>query len=678
MAGGEVFSAFVRFFVKDEVSKEAKNVEQAAEKAADGMDEAADAAGNRLAGSLGKAKTAASTAAKGLAGIGAAVTAGVAGMFALVSSTEEVRENMAKLDNAFEASGNSVEAGRKAYSDFYGLVGDSDQATEAAQNLARLTNNQEELNQWTNISAGAFAAFGDALPVENLTETADETAATGVVVGSMADALNWSTASAEQWSNAMSGNKAAQDAWNTAIEGGATKEDAFNAALAACTDEQERATLITAALNGVYGEQGEKYLENNKALIESRQAQADWNNAMGGAAAALLPATTALQQMGAELLNKALPYLEQFSAWFASKMPQIKQFATDTANALIGAWEAAQPVIQPILSVLAAAFQWFIDHLPQITAVAAPVIAALMGFNAVTAVIGPVTTAFNFVKNAISGAKIAFGLLKAAFIANPFGMIITIVTTLIGIFIHLWNTNEDFRNAVINIWNAIKNAVTNAVNSLKNGLTNAFNTIKSVASSVWNGIKSVISSVVNAIYSSTVARFQAVFSVASSIFNSIRNAISNAINGARDAVSSAIGAIKGMFNFSWRLPDIQLPHFNVQGGSFPYGLGGKGTFPQISIDWYAKAMNSPMLLTNPTIFGMANGQLLGGGEAGAEVVSGADTLMRMIRAAVADAGGNGGGYVANINVTTGETSEDKLAKLIARENKRAAYALGAL
>lgn len=678
MAGGEVFSAFVRFFVKDEVSKEAKNVEQAAEKAADGMDEAADAAGNRLAGSLGKAKTAASTAAKGLAGIGAAVTAGVAGMFALVSSTEEVRENMAKLDTAFEASGNTVEQGRKAYSDFYGLVGDSDQATEAAQNLARLTNNQEELNQWTNISAGAFAAFGDALPIENLVEGAQEAAKSGVAVSGLSDALLWCTKSNEEMAATMSGNKAAQDAFNTAIEGGADKEQAFNAALAACSTEQERSALITATLNGLYSETGEEYLKNNKALIDSRKAQADWNNAMGGAANALLPATTALHQMGAELLNKALPYLEQFSAWFASKMPQIKQFATDTANALIGAWEAAQPVIQPILSVLAAAFQWFIDHLPQITAVAAPVIAALMGFNAVTAVIGPVTTAFNFVKNAISGAKIAFGLLKAAFMANPFGMIITIITTLIGIFIHLWNTNEGFRTAVINIWNAIKNAVTNAVNSLKNGLTNAFNTIKSVASSVWNGIKSVISSVVNAIYSSTVARFQAVFSVASSIFNSIRSAISNAINGARDAVGSAIGAIKGMFNFSWRLPDIQLPHFNVQGGSFPYGLGGKGTFPQISIDWYAKAMNSPMLLTNPTIFGMANGQLLGGGEAGPEVVSGADTLMRMIRAAVADAGGNGGGYVANINVTTGETSEDKLAKLIARENKRAAYALGAL
>ena len=45
-------------------------------------------------------------------------------------------------------------------------------------------------------------------------------------------------------------------------------------------------------------------------------------------------------------------------------------------------------------------------------------------------------------------------------------------------------------------------------------------------------------------------------------------------------------------------------------------------------------MNKPMLLDSPTIFGMQGNKLLGAGEAGAEVVAGADKLMSMIRSAV--------------------------------------------
>lgn len=740
---GEIYSAFVRYFVKDEVSGEVKKVESAADKATQSMDKAADSAGGKLSGGFSKAKSAAATAAKGFAAIGGAVVAGVTGMFKLVSATEETRENLAKLDTAWEASGNSVEQGRKSYEDFYGLVGDSDQAAEASQNIARLTTNQEELNQWTNISAGAFAAFGDALPVENLTETAQESAKTGKVVGSLADALNWSTASSETFSSAMSGHKDAQAAFNSAIEEGATKEDAFNAALEACSDEQERSSLITATLNGLYGETGQKYLENNKALIDSRKAQAEWNNAMAGAAKAVMPATTAIQQMGADLLTKAMPYLQQFADWIASNIPAVQQFVTETADKIVQAWTNAQPVLQPVFDVIKGVFQWFIDNLPIIAPVVAAVVSAIMGFNVVSGIVGTVVGVFVKLKSVIEFAKLAFDLLKLAFMANPFGLIIGIITVLIGIFINLWNTNEEFRNAVINIWNSIKEAATNVFNGIKdflsttwqnikttcetvwnaiknfftnyytnlfilistvwnaiknaistvvngirdtvsnvfnavrNTVSNIFNGIRNTASSIWNGIKNTISNAVNGIRNSISNAFYGAYNTASSVFNSIRNAISNAIIGARNIVSNAVESIKGMFNFSWSLPHINIPHFSISGGEPPFGFGGKGSFPSISVEWYAKAMDNAMLLDRATIFGASGGQLLGGGEAGTEVVSGAETLMRMIRNAVADVAG-GVGYVANINVTTGETSEDRLARMIARENRRLAYDFGAL
>ena len=69
----------------------------------------------------------------------------------------------------------------------------------------------------------------------------------------------------------------------------------------------------------------------------------------------------------------------------------------------------------------------------------------------------------------------------------------------------------------------------------------------------------------------------------------------------------------------------------------------KGKIPSLGIKWYAQAMNNPMILDAPTIFGMSNGQMLGAGEAGAEVVSGRDTLMRMI----IDASNNGSDDIVN-------------------------------
>lgn len=116
----------------------------------------------------------------------------------------------------------------------------------------------------------------------------------------------------------------------------------------------------------------------------------------------------------------------------------------------------------------------------------------------------------------------------------------------------------------------------------------------------------------------------------SGTFESIRRTISDKMEGARRAVSKAIDKIRGLFNFSWSWPSIKLPHFRLSGGKFPYGLFGEGTLPKIDIDWYAKAMRNGMIMNSPTIFGYANGKLLGGGESGSETIVGTNSLMSMI------------------------------------------------
>lgn len=117
-------------------------------------------------------------------------------------------------------------------------------------------------------------------------------------------------------------------------------------------------------------------------------------------------------------------------------------------------------------------------------------------------------------------------------------------------------------------------------------------------------------------------------------FNAIKETVTEKINAAKDAVKNAIDRIKGFFSgLRLELPKIKLPHFKLT-GSFSL-MPPK--VPSLSVDWYSKAMSGGMILNNPTIFGMMNGRLLGAGEAGSEVVVGANSLHNMIQSAVSGA-----------------------------------------
>jgi hypothetical protein len=204
----------------------------------------------------------------------------------------------------------------------------------------------------------------------------------------------------------------------------------------------------------------------------------------------------------------------------------------------------------------------------------------------------------------------------------------------------VWTAVKDFltpileaiKNAVNTAWNAIQTTIKTVMDKIKSVITTVWNAIKSVISTVSDTIKSVVTTAWNAIKSAIEKPLNAAKSIVSNIFNGIKTTISNVINSAKSIVQTGLNAIKGFFDkLKIKFPNIKLPHFSIKG---EFSLDPPSV-PKLAIDWYAKAMNAPMLLTKPTIFGMnPNGNLMGGGEAGSEVVSGASTLMNMIQSAV--------------------------------------------
>lgn len=154
---------------------------------------------------------------------------------------------------------------------------------------------------------------------------------------------------------------------------------------------------------------------------------------------------------------------------------------------------------------------------------------------------------------------------------------------------------ETIKNNAIEKWETIKSTVTGAWDNLTTKVTEAKEKILQTFNDVWDGIKYI--------WDSLGAMFQEGF-------------------------------------------DIKLPHISVSGGKAPYGIGGQGSLPKFDVEWYANGG----ILTNPTIFGMQNGRLLGGGESGAEAVLPLSRLEEMITSGMTAALGSGGDTVINVSI----------------------------
>lgn len=232
---------------------------------------------------------------KGFAKLGAGVAGLVAGFLATAEGTRELRTNMGRVDTAFSEAGFSAKQAEKTYEQFYGILGDDGQTTEAINHLAKLAQSEEDLTKWANIASGVMGTFGDSLPIESLTEAANETAKTGEVAGSLADALNWAGVS----------------------------QDKFQKSLDKCNTEQERNELITRTLNGLYGEAGKTYQETNKDVIAQNKAQADLNKTMAELGKQAEPIMTQVKLMGAQIAKSLLPVVEKLIPAIKNNLPQI-------------------------------------------------------------------------------------------------------------------------------------------------------------------------------------------------------------------------------------------------------------------------------------------------------------------------------------------------------------------
>lgn len=320
--------------VLENVSDGSKDVKNASDGAGKGLDDVADSSEKLSVKASGLVGKLADVAKKGLVAITTAATGVVTGFLGTAEATREYREDINKLQTAYQSAGLTAKQAKKTYKDFFSVLGEEDRSVEAVSHLAKLTDSQKDLKKWSNICAGVWGTFGDSLPIEGLTEAANETAKVGQITGPLADAINWCTTDTKKWNEALAGNQKALAAFQKASKGGASAEDSFNAALSACNSEKERSTLITNALNVQYDDAAKKYKQLNGDVMDAQKAQSDLTDAMAAVGAVAEPVMTGVKKVGAQLLTSLVPGVEKLGKGITGIMSGDKDGGKKAGSAL--------------------------------------------------------------------------------------------------------------------------------------------------------------------------------------------------------------------------------------------------------------------------------------------------------------------------------------------------------
>lgn len=484
--------------------------------------------------------------------------------------------------------------------------------------LTKLTNNMQTAATGSGSAAEAFAALGVSATDSNGNLRSAESVFYDVIdaLGQVSneterDALSMDLfGKSAQELNPMieAGGDAIAEFAQEAHDVGYVLDDETLGALGSVDDGFQRMqTTLEATRNNLVADLAPALSEAGTQLLEFIQGM-DWD---------------AIGQSVGQVVSTVSAYVPQILAFAGQIVSYVQANVIPTVQRI---WATVSPVVSQIVAFISA-------NMPAIQAIIETVMSAI---GAVVQAVWP--TIQTTISAALSVIQGVINVVMAAINGN-------------------WSA----------VWSGIGALVGSVVNGIYSVVSSVFDSVLSVASSVWSSIETAISNPIEtaeSVVSSATSAIQSFIDGLSgsgiiSTFNLIRTSISNAINTAKNTVRNAVNSIKNAFNFSWSLPPLKLPHISVTGGEAPFGLGGKGSLPHFSISWYAKALDQPYVLDGATIFGAMNGQLLGGGESGKEVILGLDKLKEYA-----------GSTVVNINMTINAApgqSEQAIAQAVSRQ-----------
>lgn len=447
----------------------------------------------------------------------------------VIDETSEYRRIMASLDTSSAQAGYTADETSEAYRRLYGALGDEQSAATALANLQALNLNQDELMGMLDLVTGAWATYGDSIPIDSLSEAINETIRTGTVTGTFADVLNWGAREGETFGVMLKDNTEANQEWNDAVNDAVTAEDFFNLALQDAGSQTERANLLMQAM----ADQGlaataDAWHQNNQDIVAANDAQLTFT------------------ENAAQLAGRVAPAVNAVKAGF-----------NDLFAAALQATEGID--FQAVADGITAAFNFLIENKDVIVsdlAIIGAGIAALKLAKFATdigSIISGATT-LTSVFPALGGA--------VTLLTGPFGLVIAAVAGVILII----NTFGDQIQAVLQSVDDFLQGVfaTDWTTVFGPVLGEVLNGFMANVKSIWDSIKSVFDGVIDFIRGVFTGDWERAWTgvkeIFGGIFGGLVSLVKAPINGIISLINAALGGIDTMINAANSIPGVNIPN----------------------------------------------------------------------------------------------------------------------
>ena len=473
----------------------------------------------------------------------------------LSEETQEYRKIMGTLETSSEQAGYTAEQTAQSYKQLYGVLGDDQTTATTVANLQALELSQGKLTQLTDAAIGAWAKYGDSIPIDGLAEAINETVKAGQVTGTFADVLNWGSKEGETFGVMLKANTKENEEWNKAVMNAATAEDFFNLALQEAGTEAERADLVLRAM----ADQGltsaaDAWRKNNEDIVAANEAQSDFMEKAAQLSERVAPAIQAVKEGGNDLLQMFLDLTSEVD------------------------FEAMAETINQVFAAVESLITFLVDNqeivLTVITAIGTGIAALKLAdlFDKISegkTLIEGLSNAIPLLGNAISVLTNPIFLVTAAIVA-----LVALIATkgdeiqallqklddwLQGVFAKDWTevfgpvlgaVLNGFFAAVKNIWDSIKLIFDGIIDFIRGVFTGDWER-------AWNGVREI---------------FEGIFNGLAAVVKAPLNVIIGLVNGVIGHINRLIGGLNNMGGiFGFQIPSIPSIPLLAKGGILSEG-----------------------------------------------------------------------------------------------------------
>lgn len=533
----------------------------------------------------------------------------VSGIKDLNEETKEYRKIMGTLETSSEAAGYSAEETSEAFSQLYRALGDDQSAATTTANLQAIGASQKDINSLISSAVGAWAKYGDSIPIDGLAESINETIRAGQVTGTFADVLNWGSKEGETFGVMLKENTEENEEWNKAVQEASSAEDFFNLALQDAETQADRTNLVLQAMaDQGLSDVGDAWYSNNKDIVDANNAQLEFTKKAAELSERVQPVLTAVQEGINGILQAILDatagidmdtivgYVHNFFdavsnvvaflienketvigvigaiglALTALKIVEFVQSVKSGISEISGALSflAANPVVLAIAGIAA-----LIAVLVLIVTKGEEIKAWLAGFNEWlqgvfatdwTEIFGPV------LGNVLNGF---FSLLKGIW-DGVYQVLNGVIDFIQGIFTGNWEQAwSGVQEIVSGVWSYITGLITGACDLIEGillgldswlqgvfktdwteifgpGLGDIINAFMKNVENTWNAIKQIFQGVIDFVKGVFTGNWeqawQGVVNIFGGLFNSLINMVKAPLNGIIGLLNGAVGAINSL------------------------------------------------------------------------------------------------------------------------------------